>query len=131
MFNLLDNAVKYTPEGGSIDVTVEQWEMYVKIDISDTGLDQRLKKKIQLLRLPADPLYKLHPLLLCHRSGQQRIRHHTQIAHRRFDLMRNILSTNRRQPGACLRYSFYCRRFCVDGGFDADDCQKAVPYRSF
>lgn len=37
LFNLLDNAVKYTAEGGSITVSVEQWEMYVKIDISDTG----------------------------------------------------------------------------------------------
>lgn len=37
LFNLLDNAVKYTKEGGRITVSVEQWEMYVKIDVSDTG----------------------------------------------------------------------------------------------
>lgn len=37
LFNLLDNAVKYTAEGGRIAVSVEQWEMYVKIDVSDTG----------------------------------------------------------------------------------------------
>ena len=37
LFNLLDNAVKYTASGGSIAVSVEQWEMYVKADIADTG----------------------------------------------------------------------------------------------
>ena len=35
--NLLDNAVKYTPVGGRIRVAVEQWELYVKLDIEDTG----------------------------------------------------------------------------------------------
>ena len=37
LFNLLDNAVKYTSVGGKIVVTVEQWEMYVKVNIADTG----------------------------------------------------------------------------------------------
>ncbi len=37
LFNLLDNAVKYTPSCGEIAVSVLQWEMYVEIRVKDTG----------------------------------------------------------------------------------------------
>ena len=37
IFNLLDNAVKYTSTGGHVNVSVAQWEMYVEIKVSDTG----------------------------------------------------------------------------------------------
>ena len=37
LFNILDNAVKYTPTGGTVRVSVQSWELYVKIDIMDNG----------------------------------------------------------------------------------------------
>lgn len=36
--NILDNAVKYTPEGGTISISVCSWQFYIRIDISDTGI---------------------------------------------------------------------------------------------
>lgn len=37
VFNLLDNAVKYTGRGGKIRIEVHQGQFYTKINISDTG----------------------------------------------------------------------------------------------
>ena len=36
--NILDNAVKYTPAGGSIRIRVRPWQFYTRIDIADTGI---------------------------------------------------------------------------------------------
>ena len=36
--NLVDNGVKYTPVGGKVTVSVQEYEMFVRIDVADTGI---------------------------------------------------------------------------------------------
>ena len=37
LFNIIENAVKYTPEHGGITLSVSDYEMFARIDITDTG----------------------------------------------------------------------------------------------
>ena len=36
--NIVDNAIKYTPKDGKVSIKVQQYEMFLRIDVEDTGI---------------------------------------------------------------------------------------------
>lgn len=38
VYNIIDNAIKYTPEGGSIRVSAVKYQLFCRIDVQDTGI---------------------------------------------------------------------------------------------
>lgn len=48
LFNILDNAVKYSPEGSKIKVEVKKYEFYVCVLVKDQGIGIREEEKAQI-----------------------------------------------------------------------------------
>ena len=46
--NLLDNAVKYTPPGGCIQVSATQYELFCRIDVHDNGIGIAEEEQAQI-----------------------------------------------------------------------------------
>lgn len=38
LYNILDNAIKYTPENGTIKIMIESYDLFAHIDIADSGI---------------------------------------------------------------------------------------------
>jgi len=38
IYNLIDNAIKYTPERGSVDISIKELENNIRIEVKDTGI---------------------------------------------------------------------------------------------
>ena len=55
--NLLDNGVKYTPAGGAVTVSVTAYELFCRIDVTDTGMglaeEEQAKVFQRFYRAPA------------------------------------------------------------------------------
>lgn len=50
LFNLLDNAVKYSEQGGLVDVTLQENEMYMKFRVRDRGVGIEEGEENQIFR---------------------------------------------------------------------------------
>lgn len=50
LFNLADNAVKYTPSGGCVTVRATPYELFCRIDVTDTGTGVLEKEKAKIFQ---------------------------------------------------------------------------------
>lgn len=48
LYNILDNAVKYTPEGGSIQIATTVYPLFCRIDVADTGIGIAEKEQAKI-----------------------------------------------------------------------------------
>lgn len=46
--NLVDNSIKYTPPGGSIQISVKEYDLFCRIDVTDTGIGIAEEEQAQI-----------------------------------------------------------------------------------
>ena len=63
--NIIDNAIKYTPEGGKINIVVEKYHSNVKISIKDTGIGIPAEDIIHIF----DRFYRVHSAITSYGFG--------------------------------------------------------------
>ncbi len=63
--NLIDNAIKYTPDGGHVDVTIERKGKYVKLTVSDDGIGMTEEEKKKIF----DEFYRVRNEYTSHITG--------------------------------------------------------------
>ena len=70
LYNIADNAVKYTPYGGCIEISVSAYELFCRIDIKDTGIgipeDEQAKIFTRFSAAYADMHSFTHINLICY-----------------------------------------------------------------
>lgn len=56
LYNIIDNAIKYTPEGGTVGITMDKYEMFCRIAVKDSGMgiseDEQSKVFARFYRSP-------------------------------------------------------------------------------
>lgn len=50
LVNILENAIKYTPSGGKIEIAVISLQMYSRIEVRDNGIGIRQEEKIKIFK---------------------------------------------------------------------------------
>ena len=104
LFNLLDNAVKYTPAGGKITVSVIPWEMYVEIKVADIGKGISESNQAAIFRR----FYRIR----AHRGGTRET--HPKTARR------GGREKSHRERAPCRRRTWLRRKVCdAESGTDA------------
>ena len=48
LYNIIDNAIKYTPHGGSISISTTAYQLFCRIDITDTGIGMTEEETVKI-----------------------------------------------------------------------------------
>lgn len=48
LYNIIDNAIKYTPSGGNVSISTTAYQLFCRIDITDTGIGMTEEETVKI-----------------------------------------------------------------------------------